>query len=115
MHKTTKAHRRQVQIQVGREVDEKKEAARRYSKLAPLVITSGVSPDPQQKYVVTHLSSGLAITSLPKLSIARQALTLLLPLTDWSQPYTALQYDADLLLRCRQAVAPLGATVTKRK
>lgn len=105
---------RTIQIQFGSNPDNKGKTTTRYSKVSrPLVITKAVDSH-RGKYVITHTSSGMAITSVPVLRNAFHALWLLLPLADWRQGYEALQYDTDLLAKCREVLKVIPAQVSTR-
>lgn len=97
--------------------DSGKRETYRYSKLAPLVITRAVDDvgTGELPYVITHAASGLLLTRVHKLAVARQALKALLPLTDWTQGRLALEHDIILLRRAREVVAPFNLIITSKR
>jgi hypothetical protein len=82
------------------------EKTRRYSRMRHLIITRAIN---EAGYAVTHVLSGKRLGKrYPKLSQARAALPLLLPLADWR--LEAEEYFHDGLLRDK--VAEVHAELT---
>lgn len=104
---------RKLTFKITRADRESFEFTRRYSKVGPLVITRAIEVKTSKKYVVTHAISGRAIARLSKLSQARQAMKLLLPLANWAQRASKLEDNTNLLEQCRHVLASLpDATVS---
>jgi len=107
-----------MRVQFGPDPDKGRKQTRRYSRVGPLVITRSIEGKVEASefpYVITHTASGMRITRTHKLAQARQALALLLPLTDWSQGKDKLEHDTCLLQRVRDAISSLGIQVTTRR
>jgi hypothetical protein len=105
-------HKRTFRVQYGIELKGRKETTL-YSKVGPLVITKSVDRG-RAGYVVTHAVSGLAVARADRLFSAREAHKRLLPLTDWSRPASALEYDKVLLDRVREVVVGIEAHILVR-